>query len=169
VQLFELLRDAVPALVDPGTTAEWEMQLDDVVTGRTDYRRVIDAIAAEAEKLIAVLQRREGTMVDLQAASFKAKRSKRRWRKNSCSAKGDEKAAPARKSTTTKLKRTQKKKGVATSKASAKLNGKRAAPTARMIAYAESLAKSRKMPLPAGYDTDFQTCRQFLDQHGGRS
>jgi DNA topoisomerase-3 len=59
LQLFEELRDAAPALVDPGTTAEWEMQLDAVVTGKADHRRVIDAIAVEAEKLIGVLQRHE--------------------------------------------------------------------------------------------------------------
>ena len=34
LQLFELLRGAAPALVDPGTTAVWEMRLDDVVMGR---------------------------------------------------------------------------------------------------------------------------------------
>ena len=59
LQLFEVLRDAAPALVDPGTTAEWEMQLDAVVTGKADHRRVIDAIADEAGKLIGVLQQRE--------------------------------------------------------------------------------------------------------------
>jgi hypothetical protein len=40
MQLFGVLRDAAPALVDPGTTAEWEMQLDAVVTGEADHRRV---------------------------------------------------------------------------------------------------------------------------------
>ena len=40
LQVFEVLRDAAPALVDPGTTAEWEMQLDAVVTGKADHRRV---------------------------------------------------------------------------------------------------------------------------------
>ena len=35
LQLFELLKAAAPALVDPGTTAEWEMQLDAVVTGQS--------------------------------------------------------------------------------------------------------------------------------------
>jgi DNA topoisomerase-3 len=58
LQLFELLRDAAPALVDPGTTAQWEMQLDAVVTGGADYRIVIDGIAAEAEALIAALRQR---------------------------------------------------------------------------------------------------------------
>ena len=37
LQLFELLRGAAPALVDPGTTALWEMRLDEVVTGKRDF------------------------------------------------------------------------------------------------------------------------------------
>ena len=68
LQLFELLRDAAPALVDPGTTAQWEMQLDAVVTGRADFRAVIDGIAAEAETLIVALRQRPKGAVDLQAA-----------------------------------------------------------------------------------------------------
>jgi DNA topoisomerase-3 len=55
LQLFELLRGAAPALVDPGTTAVWEMRLDDVVVGKADFRGVIDEIAGEADRLITVL------------------------------------------------------------------------------------------------------------------
>ena len=35
-----------------------------------------------------------------------------------------------------------------------------------MVSYAEKLAKSKGATLPAGYATDFQACRRFLDQHG---
>ena len=42
----------------------------------------------------------------------------------------------------------------------------RAAPTARMVAYAEKLAKMKKLPLPPSYAQDFQACRRFLDQYG---
>jgi DNA topoisomerase III len=77
LQLFEVLRSAAPALVDPGTTAIWEMRLDDVVLGRADFRAVIDEIAAEANRLITVLRAHTGTTVDLQqkGAGGKAKRS----------------------------------------------------------------------------------------------
>ncbi len=78
LQLFELLRGAAPALVDPGTTAEWEMQLDAVVTGQADFRTVIDGIAAEADKLISVLRQRSGGVVRLQASPAKAERAGRR-------------------------------------------------------------------------------------------
>jgi DNA topoisomerase-3 len=168
LQLFDLLRGAAPALVDPGTTAEWEMQLDAVVTGRADFRKVIDAIAAEAEKLIAVLRNRSGGTVNLEAAPAKPERPKRRTRGSSRSTKEDTGAKPSRRRTTSgKPKRTRKAKPAAAEAAPEKPSARRkAAPTVRMVAYAEKLAKSKKVPLPPGYDQDFQACRRFLDQHG---
>ncbi len=65
LQLFEVLRAAAPALVDPGTTAIWEMRLDDVVTGKADFRAVIEEISREADKLIRALRQRNGFTVDL--------------------------------------------------------------------------------------------------------
>src|SRR5262245_52449850 len=65
LQLFELLKGAAPALVDPGTTAIWEMRLDDVVVGKADFRAVIDEIAGEADRLITVLRRHNSATVDL--------------------------------------------------------------------------------------------------------
>jgi DNA topoisomerase III len=65
LQLFELLRGAAPALVDLGTTALWEMRLDEVVTGRADFRAVIDGIAAVALELINALLGRSSGTVDL--------------------------------------------------------------------------------------------------------
>ncbi|MGQ9370374.1 DNA topoisomerase [Azospirillum sp. ST 5-10] len=64
--LYETLRAAAPVLVDPGTTAVWEMRLDEVVTGRADFRAVIDAIAEEAGRLIGTLQG-GGAPIDLGA------------------------------------------------------------------------------------------------------
>ncbi|MBF0562639.1 MAG: DNA topoisomerase III [Alphaproteobacteria bacterium] len=65
LQLFEMLRAAAPVLVDPGTTAAWEMRLDDVATGRADFSAVINDIAGETERLIDVLRRRSGPVLDL--------------------------------------------------------------------------------------------------------
>ena len=39
------------------------------------------------------------------------------------------------------------------------------APTAKMVAYAQSLARSKKVTLPDGYEWDFKPCRRFLDEH----
>ena len=39
------------------------------------------------------------------------------------------------------------------------------APTAKMVAYAQSLARSKKVTLPEGYQQDFNACRRFLDEH----
>ena len=35
------------------------------------------------------------------------------------------------------------------------------APTAKMLAYARSLASNRNLARPPGYDQDFAICRQF--------
>ena len=77
LQLFELLRAAAPALVDPGTTAVWEMRLDDVVVGKADFRAVIDEIAGEADRLITVLRQHNGGTVDLsQPAPLRTRRGR---------------------------------------------------------------------------------------------
>ena len=60
------------SLVDPGTTAVWEMRLDDVVMGKADFRAVIDEIATEADRLIGALRLRSGAKLDLGAP-------RRRW------------------------------------------------------------------------------------------
>src|ERR1700720_399441 len=78
LQLFELLRGAAPALVDPGTTALWEMRLDEVVTGRADFRAVIDGIAAVALELINALLGRSSGMVDLTLSTSTLRSGRRR-------------------------------------------------------------------------------------------
>ena len=39
------------------------------------------------------------------------------------------------------------------------------APTPKMVAYAHSLARGKKVTLPEGYERDFKACRRFLDEH----
>src|SRR4051794_24543165 len=77
LQIFELLRGAAPSLVDPATTATWEMQLDDIVSGLTDFRAVIDGIAGMAEQLIEVLRGHPGSKVDLGLATATTSRGRR--------------------------------------------------------------------------------------------
>lgn len=77
LHLFETLRAAAPTLVDPGTTALWEMKLDEVVTGRADFRRVIDAIASEADRLIGTLVGQRGVALDLGLPAPKARFARR--------------------------------------------------------------------------------------------
>ncbi len=166
LQLFEVLRDAAPALVDPGTTAEWEMQLDDVVTGKADHRRVIDAIAGEAEKLIGVLQQRERGAVNLSAAPAKPEPRKRRSRRTAAAKDETAEAKPSRRKSASAPKRPRTGKVGQARSAPETSAAMRAAPTARMVAYAEKLAKTKKLSLPAGYARDFQACRRFLDQYG---
>jgi DNA topoisomerase III len=168
LQLFELLRDACPALVDPGTTAEWEMKLDAVVTGQADYRIVIDGIAAEAEALIAALRQRPKGAVNLQAAVPAEASAKQASRKPRRPANATSETKAALTTPAGKPKRTRKGKATSANgmAAAADASDRSTPPTARMIGYAEKLAKSKGVALPSGYDRDFQACRRFLDQHG---
>ena len=53
--LFGALERADPALVDPGVTAQMECLLDDVLTGKQDMVAAIDAVCANAQRIIGRL------------------------------------------------------------------------------------------------------------------
>lgn len=195
LHLFETLRAAAPTLVDPGTTALWEMKLDEVVTGRADFRRVIDAIASEAHRLIGALVGQRGTALDLglpapkarfarQGATARGKAARgapaapgdaakpvrRRMRKATVSIDG-EAVAP-------KPRRTRKAKADGNAPPAAAVAEstpvadtpisdarRRREPTERMLAFARSLAERKGIALPDPCLRDFDQCRSFLDQH----
>ena len=177
LQLYELLRGAAPALVDPGTTAVWEMRLDDVVVGKADFRAVIDEIAGEAGRLISVLRQHTGGTVDLgQPAPVGARRGRiKARRKGSANKHATADAAKAKGRRPLRAKPPLQQK-----KIQKKISGHRqdrspdprppisagpTSPTPRMVAIAERLAKDKRTALPSGYDKDFDICRRFLDQH----
>ena len=56
--LFGVLERADPGLVDPGVTAEMECLLDDVLTGRQEMMRAIDAVCDSARRIIGKLAAR---------------------------------------------------------------------------------------------------------------
>ncbi len=56
--LHAVLRDADPALVDPGVTAQLERLLDGVLVGETAMMGAIDAVCAQAERIIGRLTTR---------------------------------------------------------------------------------------------------------------
>jgi DNA topoisomerase III len=165
LQLFELLRDAAPALVDPGTTAQWEMHLDAVVTGNANFRSVIDGIAAEAGKVIAVLRQRPRGGVDLRSRALAktagGKPASRKTRSRSAP-KMPRQAVPA------KAKKSGKSRTSDIASREDKVDSTREnpAPTERMISYAQKLARKKGLDLPPDCQLDFQACRRFLDQHG---
>lgn len=43
--------------------------------------------------------------------------------------------------------------------------GNRKVPTGKMVAYAQTIARNKKTPLPEDYQEDFDACRRFLDEH----
>ncbi|MGI4796233.1 MAG: type IA DNA topoisomerase [Janthinobacterium lividum] len=50
--LFDVLQRADPALVDPGVTAQLERLLDEVLVGTTEMMGAIDAVCAQASRII---------------------------------------------------------------------------------------------------------------------
>jgi DNA topoisomerase-3 len=61
LSLFGVLKQADPALVDPGVTAQLECLLDDVVVGKQEMVGAIDAVCDVAERIISKLK--EGATV----------------------------------------------------------------------------------------------------------
>ena len=175
LQLFELLRGAAPALVDPGTTAVWEMRLDDVMLGKADFCAVIDEIAGEADRLITVLRQHNGASVDLsQPASHRTRRGRskvgRRSRSGGRAAITDAATPKSRRPRRVKnASRPQmgERKQDGRPEPRRPTSSRPTPPTSRMVAFAERLAKNKRATLPSGYDKDFDICRRFLDQHAG--
>src|SRR5207249_3007863 len=56
LQLFGVLQQADPALVDPGVTARLECLLDEVVIGKQEMIGAIDAVCDVAQRIIGKLQ-----------------------------------------------------------------------------------------------------------------
>ena len=56
LSLFGVLKQADPALVDPGVTAQLECLLDNVVVGKQEMRGAIDAVCDVAERIIGKLK-----------------------------------------------------------------------------------------------------------------
>jgi len=189
LQLFEVLRGAAPPLVDPGTTAVWEMRLDDVVTGKADYRAVIDEICDEASRLIGVLRRHNGATVEISKAEGGSATTRDRRGRSTRRGEGEHEGASAggqyRRPRRAKAAqgRSEARDQNGASSRSTRARGSRngnagpsgsapppsaptgKAPTEKMVAFAKRLAQDKKAALPPGYDTDFRVCRAFLDQH----
>ena len=55
LSLFDILKQADPALVDPGVTAQLECLLDDVVVGKQEMVGAIDAVCDVAQRIIGKL------------------------------------------------------------------------------------------------------------------
>jgi DNA topoisomerase III len=167
LQLFELLRGAAPALVDPGTTALWEMRLDEVVTGRADFRAVIDGIAAVALELINALLGRSSGTVDLTLSTPVLRSGRRRPGRQAGSPTNLKDSKPVRRRRGTKAGQASTRKHAAPAFRGSEEENKPhpTAPTAKMVTYAQSLARGKKVTLPEGYERDFKACRRFLDEH----
>jgi DNA topoisomerase-3 len=160
LELHALLSGAAPALVDPGTTALWELRLDGILRRAGEVRPVVDAIAAEAARLIEVLKGQSGRAIAPAPGSPGAKAGKRAGRRRGTRAAAAPRAGEGR------ARRTDPGQ-VPGGTTSMRPTGEaaRRPPTERMLGFARSLARERKLDLPEGVETDYDACRRFLDAH----
>jgi len=99
--LFGVLERADPALVDPGVTAQLELLLDDVLVGTQELSGAVDAVCAQALRIIGRLTNGvgAGALPPMGGAAFPSKAARGRAAANALSlpAKGREgrRAAPA--------------------------------------------------------------------------
>ena len=124
---------------------------------------MIDGIAAVALELINALLGRSSGMVDLTLSTPGLRSGRRRpGRRAGSATKGSK---PVRRPRGTKAGQASTRKHVApATRVSEKEDKPRpTAPTAKMVAYAQSLARGKKVP--EGYERDFKACRRFLDEH----
>jgi DNA topoisomerase-3 len=164
------------------------MRLDDVVTGRANFRAVIDEISQEADRLIRTLRASRGITVDLTKPP-KSSAARSKGRKDSAERGEDRERRPGQKAGAPKPAETHRAKAQplaahdnGSPQRARQSNGqgrnghhvqdsgqpRRAPPTERMIAFARRIASDKKAELPPGFDKDFEICRRFLDQNAGR-
>ena len=157
------------------------MKLDEIVTGRAEFRTVIDGIATEAERLIGALRQRSGAKLDLGAPtpspSVKTKGRAKTVRKPRVKAAVTDGEAPE-KSPTVKRRRSpaRQKQTMTAAPASAPASDEGAKtaeprpgrvrgnpPTEKMLNFAKSIAERRGIELSPAVAGDFDACRTFLD------
>jgi DNA topoisomerase-3 len=149
------------------------MRLDDVVVGKADFRAVINEIAGEADRLITVLRQHSGSTVDLsQPVSVRNRCGRpkvaRKSRAGGHVTATSEVAKRPRRAKNASRQQLDERRHDGRPEPTPPTSSRPTPPTARMVAFAERLAKDKKAKLPAGYAKDFDICRRFLDQHAVR-
>lgn len=56
--VYEIFRQAAPEVIDPIATAELEFQLDEIMAGRSDPRRVLDTVTENTRQFVETMKRR---------------------------------------------------------------------------------------------------------------
>ncbi len=146
LSLFGVLKQADPALVDPGVTAQLECLLDDVVVGKQGMVGAIDAVCNVAERIIGKLKGRRHR----RRASLAGRHGRQR---------------PVAERIIGKLKEGATAGGPPLLGATAGSGPGTFPPTPAMKRFADSLARQKGVKPPPGYKTSISICRKFLSEH----
>jgi DNA topoisomerase-3 len=158
LELHALLGGAAPILVDPGTTAMWELKLDGILQRASDVGRVVEEIADEAGRLIEILREQRGRTIALTPGKAKARRR---------SSRGRDEGRRLSRAKLGKRSAHQVDGGVSDGAMTVCRTGRDTVrmPTEKMVSFARSLARERNLALPAGVEKDYGACKSFLDAH----
>lgn len=154
LELYRLLAESAPRLVDPGVTALWETALDEVVLGKRPALQVVKSVADDAAKIIDVLKskapERPAGGAD-GAPSEKKLAFARRL--------ADEKGVPLPKGAETDWKVCS-----AFIDECLKATGGKLPPSEKQLGFARKLSAEKGIPLPDAATTDAKSCSAFIDR-----
>ena len=160
LELHALLSGAAPVLVDPGTTALWELRLDGILRRAGEVRPVVDAIAAEAARLIEVLKGQSGRAIAPAAGAARPPAGKGPGRRRGTrAAAAPAPARVARGGPTPAGSRAGRRRRV-------RPEGPRRDRRPRGCSASPGAWRgSGSSTFPRSAETDYDACRRFLDAH----
>ena len=161
LKLYRLLVEHAPDLVDPGTTARWELRLDEVLLGKVTPSQVWDEISAEAGRQVTLL--REAAAAGGGLGSRPPTDKMLALARDIAGRRGI--ALPEAVATSFQACRAFLDEHAGERREGADL------PSAKQLAFAEKLAGERGIALPEEARADRKVCSAFIDAHmkGGAS
>ena len=176
LSLFDVLKQADPALVDPGMTAQLECLLDDVVVGKQEMVEAIDAVCDVAERIIGRLKEGAaaggspllGASVDNGAAAYPPTPAMKRFADSLIRQKGI-RAPPGYKTSIAICRKflSEHAPKEANGEAAGKLDPKPASPA--QLLYAKKIAQGRGLIIPDDAKTDSATMSAWINSNRGKT
>ena len=161
LELYRVLAEGVPPLVDPGTTARWELRLDEVVLGHASAREVWDEISAEAGRLVGLLREAAGGVA---TGAARGPTENMLAAANQIAARKGLALPPAAASDFAACRAFLDEHAGRGGGAGAK-DGTPSGPSEKQLSFAEKIAREAGIELPGEARTDPKACSAFIDKH----
>jgi len=172
LSLFGVLKQADPALVDPGVTAQLECLLDDVVIGKQEMVEAIDAVCDVAQRIIGKLKEGAaaggppllGASVDNGAGAYPPTPAMKRFAESLVRQKGI-KPPPGYKTSISICRKflSEHASKKADCETAGKLNPKPVSPA--QLLYAKKIAQGKGLIIPDDAKTNSATMSAWIDSN----